>query len=86
MATESMIVEQTINVSGYDKEAIAMTIGASGKNFINWTENTPGINYIWHNKEQNIIEIRGDQDGEFSNVIRKITNVLNFNTHVIANR
>ena len=44
MATESMIVQQTINVSGYDKEAIAMTIGASGKNFIKWTENTPGIN------------------------------------------
>ena len=86
MATEGMIVEQTIDVSGYDKEAIAMTIGAKGKNFINWTENTAGINYIWHNKEQNIIEIRGEKDGEFSDVIRKITNVLNFNTHIIANR
>lgn len=81
-----VIMEKTIDVGSYDKETIAMTIGRNGKNFINWTENTPGINFIWHNREKKEIEIKGSEKGEFNNVIKIIKNVLNFNRQIILER
>ena len=86
MDSMNVMVEKRINVDGYDKETIAMTIGANGKNFINWTENTPGINFIWHNREKNEIEIKGSEEAEFNNVIKTIKNVLNFNRQIILDR
>ena len=79
-------VQKTINVGCYTKETIAMTIGAHGKNFINWTENTTGINFIWHNRESNEIEIKGSEEADFNNVMKTIINVLNFNRQIILDR
>lgn len=80
------MMEKTICVNDYSNEVLAMTIGCKGKNFINWTENTKGINFIWHNKETNKIEIRGEKDGEFNNVMQTIRNVLAFNKQIILDR
>ena len=72
----------------YNSEILAMTIGHHGKNFIKWTEETPGINRIWHNKETNEIEISGDatEDQPYTKVKDIINNVLNFNHSIIIER
>lgn len=79
----------TISINDlYTNEILAMTIGHHGKNFIKWTEETPGINRIWHNKETNEIEISGDatEDQPYSKVKDIINNVLNFNYSIVIER
>ena len=77
-----------IPVDTFNTEILAMTIGHHGKNFIKWTESTPGITKIWHNKTSNMIEITGDSTDEstYSKVAQIISSVLEFNSTIVKER
>ena len=75
----------SFSVEDYSSEILSMTIGHHGKNFIKWTETTPGIDRIWHNKESNEIEITG-QDSNYLKVKEIIQKVLHFNQSIVNER
>ena len=75
-------------VETWNRDSIAMTVGHRGKNFIKWTESTDKITRIWHNKENNQIEITGEDcpDETFTQLKKTIIGVLNFNAQVLSDR
>ena len=75
-------------VKTWNRDSIAMTVGHRGKNFIKWTESTDKITRIWHNKENNEIEITGEDcpDETFRQLKKTIIGVLNFNSKVLSDR
>jgi hypothetical protein len=77
-----------IDVSRFTPEVLAMTVGKKGKNFINWTESNDTIEKIWHNRENNKIEItsKNDKQEELLKVKEVIINVLSFNQDIVEQK
>lgn len=64
-----------LDVSDYSEEQILTLIGKGGKGFYNLTKKI-GVEYIWWNRERNVVEIWGSFDALYNGAKDKLSSLM----------